>query len=825
MDLAPAPEQMPAVDLQVQGAPVIRLLDMLDSAELDIAQSSVEHLPNIRNHNIREGCKELRGKPRTIWHCPLPVELAQLRYAQKPDDLHVLQSEEAIPYQYGLSKGHPAKRKPLAWSLARGGLVIASEDAPVKIRPHLVFRQTNASQEEKRLNLEYSGLEPSVFVRLPLTKGLLTRESLLLPAPSRASFSVHVPPQGQLRFGFGVVGLAQTDEERQASMSVSINGDEQWQQTVSSVDDWDEATIDLEPWADQTIQLTLQASVRDNPTRAYAAFASPAILGSPSDSGPRRVVVVGLDTLRPDHLQTHGYTQPNSPGMQRIAQQSVVFRQNRAPAPRTRPSFRTATTGRWPLPAIEAPTLGDILQAQGFTTAGFVANVQLSPRLGFADGYGLWSYDNMSDADVQVDRVLKWMQTHQTEDSAVFLHLMDPHIFYLAPEPFRDRFTADHDQGKLPDKFNRWNVTRWFNKGELSDSQINFIKARYDGEIAFMDREILRLVHAMDQMPGQTLFVFHSDHGEEFFEHGAFEHNHSLYDELVRTVLWIRPPGGWSGGPHMVDVPTSLVDLVPTVLDLLDIPTDARPPTDGTSLAPFVSANKRAKTEELSQQLKERPLHLGYLMLDKERWAVVTHQNKYILHTITGQEERYDLATDPGEHSDLAAEQPEKLGVLREALSQATGWPVEPGWRIQVNKLSSPLTLQFAKSIKAAGVIDPEADRVKRSNLEWGERPPVRPEDVATVTVSKDAKTVTFVPGSSPTGTLYIQGPGKEDKAEIKCGRKSRSVGDGSTRLCSVGAKITSGTIMIPLDSEAARLRSAPESDVVEALQTLGYIE
>ena len=126
--------------------------------------------------------------------------------------------------------------------------------------------------------------------------------------------------------------------------------------------------------------------------------------------GPRRVIVVGMDTVRSDHMGFLGHTGGLTPALDAVARDAIVFERAWAPAPRTRPSFRSATTGRWPIPGQQAPTLGALLGAQGFQTAGFVANVQLSQELGFAEGFDTWVLDNMATADAQVDAALGWLR-------------------------------------------------------------------------------------------------------------------------------------------------------------------------------------------------------------------------------------------------------------------------------------------------------------------------------------------------------------------------------------------------------------------------------
>ena len=138
--------------------------------------------------------------------------------------------------------------------------------------------------------------------------------------------------------------------------------------------------------------------------------------------GPRRVIVVGMDTVRSDHMGFLGHTGGLTPALDAVARDAIVFERAWAPAPRTRPSFRSATTGRWPIPDGDAPTLAALLGAHGFQTAGFVANVQLSEELGFAEGFDTWVLDNMATADAQVDAALGWLRERPGEDVFLSLH-------------------------------------------------------------------------------------------------------------------------------------------------------------------------------------------------------------------------------------------------------------------------------------------------------------------------------------------------------------------------------------------------------------------
>jgi arylsulfatase A-like enzyme len=465
--------------------------------------------------------------------------------------------------------------------------------------------------------------------------------------------------------------------------------------------------------------------------------------------------------------------------------------------------------------------LGD----EGFRTAGIVANVHLSPQMGFSDGYGLWRYAHSGDAADQVDHALSWLQSHSEEDSFLFLHFMDPHIFYMAPEPWTDRFTEGEPPEELADRYNRRTIERLEARGLLDERTQNFIEGRYSGEIGYLDSELGRLVEAVDALPGETTIVVLSDHGEEFWEHGGFEHNHSLYQELTRALLWIRPPRGQlTDGPYRVTADVSLADLAPTLLDLLGS-NSPRPPLDGLSLLPLLQGDHPTRAR-LASELSSRRLPMGHLMYGTERWGVVQERHKYILHRANGEQELFDLRADPGEQNNLAGTA--NLSTWWTALEDATGYPTGSGWRVEISQLRAPLRLHMAQPIRAAEVIDPESKRSRRSNQEWGESPVLQSADVATLSLSEDGRVLEIEPGVHGRGTLALLGdPGQVQVMDEEGQMQGEPLeADQSLRLPG-GPSLVSSTGVVILAGETESLHPAvsAEADQREALQSLGYLE
>ncbi len=822
VQFGPAPLEQPALSMGAKGSETLHLTRMLGTATFSLSTGHAADANETKEWPL-SNWKSNAMTDTALWTHDLPFNMDQRTYAEQPEGLDLRVNGKTALYRSGLVNSPSDSTKNgngLEWEI-RAGRIFVVASANTKLRSAaLLDSATNATLARRDFGL--ANLTAAEFSAITVEKGLQTRRSILLPAPSSAAFSVTVPREARLTFGIGIDSIAHDSAAAEATFEVTVDGEIVFQENASSTADWSDHSVDLSAYGGQSVQLGLQTRAIGANHHAFSAFAVPKIVGAAAAGGPSRIVVIGLDTLRKDHVGVHGYDRPVSPSMDKIAGQSIVFEEAWTPAPRTRPSFRSATTGRWPLNAVGAPTLGEVFAAEGWSTAGFVANVQLAPRLGFADGFDVWSYDNMADGDKQVDRTLDWLQANSQQDAFVFLHLMDPHIFYEAPKPFLDRYAGAFDNEGLSDRYNRWDINKRMETDRLSSEQQRWIEARYDGEIAFMDRQLARLVQTIDGLPGETLIVFHTDHGEEFWEHGAFEHNHSLYNELVAAILWVRPPRGWGGGPHRISAPVSLVDIAPTLTSLAGIDTKSVP-FDGVDLSPFLSADKASLAPALATDLEARPLPLGHMMFNREQWGVIHADTKYILHTASGEEELYDLNADPSESANRAPEV-DTTG-MQGLLSQATGWPVLAGWRLQFTKLPHPTTITFKQPIGRAFILDPEVDRLRRANLEWGEVPPLQASDVATITTNEDRTEITILPGTNPSGILFIEGPGEDDRAEATCtlgGSNLRPRGRSS--LCSRRATLSAGPLLFPTD-DAGTQRDAPEEQTVEALRSLGYLD
>jgi choline-sulfatase len=361
------------------------------------------------------------------------------------------------------------------------------------------------------------------------------------------------------------------------------------------------------------------------------------------------LLLVTLDTTRADHLGAYGAPDAETPTLDRLARAGVRFTDALTVAPLTLPAHATMLTGRLPprhgvrinaeqrLGASAGSTLGEVLGGAGYTTAAFVSTFVLDSRFGIGRGFA--NYDDHVDeargssfaarplerkASVTTDAYLGWLDT-QTPDAKLFawIHYYDAHAPYAPPPEFARRFAG----------------------------------RAYDGEIAFVDSQLGRVVAALERSKRleRTLIVVVADHGESLGEHGEVTHGHFIYDSTMRVPLIVHAPSIVGAG--VVDQRVvSVADLLPTALELLGVPD--REKRDGASWVGRRADPKRAVYLETWSPY----LEFGWAPLTGLR----TLRDKAIL---APRREFYDLADDPREEHNL-----EVGGALGSGASRRDLW-------------------------------------------------------------------------------------------------------------------------------------------------------
>jgi arylsulfatase A-like enzyme len=376
-------------------------------------------------------------------------------------------------------------------------------------------------------------------------------------------------------------------------------------------------------------------------------LATVVLLGACGAPPPRpNILIIVIDTLRRDHLSVYGYERPTSPQIDRLAADAVRYDAALSQAPWTLPSVAALLTGRdvAPLGIVddvnhlddEFLLISEILSEQDYSTGAIVSHRFVSGKWGFDQGYDRFDDSNalghMAVTSPSIsDKALAFLEQHQSNRFFLFLHYFDPHFSYLEHEDFRFERKAPYEG--------------WIESGtrfkklmeeqeQLTEADTNELKRLYDSEIAFTDHHIGRVLAWLRDrgLFDQTLIVLTSDHGEEFLEHTQIGHGKTMYEEVIGVPLIVRFPGG---GASVVDRPVALVDVFPTILELLDL--DPLGHLDGVSL--------------LSADDAER---FVFASTERRGGARGTRNARFklIRHLVNGPE-LYDLEADPGERRNL----------------------------------------------------------------------------------------------------------------------------------------------------------------------------
>ena len=358
------------------------------------------------------------------------------------------------------------------------------------------------------------------------------------------------------------------------------------------------------------------------------------------ERGRRPVLLITLDTTRADRLEPYGAETVATPTLATLARRGVTFEAAQSTAPITLVAHASLLTGTYPprhgvrnngthrLPA-DARTLAEILRDEGFRTGAFVSAAVLERRYGLDQGFEVYD-DDLSKgrerhprmvadrpAEATVDAARSWLDGLE-EDTPFFLwvHFYDPHAPYSPPPPFRDEY-----RDRL-----------------------------YDGEIAYLDDQIGRLLEHPRLDPRNTVISVVGDHGESLGEHGEQTHALLAYESTLKIPWFLRIPTG-AEGLRLPD-PVDHADLVPTLLDLLGV----EPPDDldlaGRSLLPLLERGSGA----LPDRLLYAETYLPYFTYGWSKLRVGRLGHLKFLDAPTP--ELYDLARDPRELSNLAEQRP-----------------------------------------------------------------------------------------------------------------------------------------------------------------------
>ncbi len=299
------------------------------------------------------------------------------------------------------------------------------------------------------------------------------------------------------------------------------------------------------------------------------------------------VLFIAIDTLRADRLGCYGNPRGLTPNLDALAARGTRFEQCFSAAPWTLPSFASMFSSLTPQEhgaggsvltsflalAPEHETVAERFRAAGWVTAAIVNVEFLGRNFGLMQGFAevderfFQDNDHLRDARETTDAALAWLEKHAGEPFFLFVHYFDPHARYAPPPAWRARFADARDQKSDAFAFGtRDQVVLWRN-GRIQPTRDDFERAEklYDAEVAYTDDEVGRLLRGLAAagLEATTTVVVTADHGEEFLDHGNWEHGHTLYDELLHVPWIVAQPGRVA--VQSIDAPVSTIDLAPTL--------------------------------------------------------------------------------------------------------------------------------------------------------------------------------------------------------------------------------------------------------------------
>lgn len=389
------------------------------------------------------------------------------------------------------------------------------------------------------------------------------------------------------------------------------------------------------------------------------------------------VILIGIDTCRKDHMSCFGYEIDTTPNLKAFAQNCVLFTNAISQSPWTLPSFASLFTSTYPsvhrargkaegnkfYPIIKGLNSGvEILSSSGFKTKAYINGPYLAPAFGISKGFDDYDYAHGSNekirrADETVNSALEWIEENSEEQFFLFLHLFDPHLNY---DPLKKnlqrlmKLAGFEYSGKLKSPFFQLKEVR-NHKLLLSEEDWKFIQFLYDAEILAVDESIGKLIRFLKSngLYDKSIIIVLSDHGEEFMDHGGFEHGHTLYDELIHVPLMIKMPYSLRAGERITHQ-VRLIDIMPTILEILDM--DIPGSFQGESLLRLI---EEGKADKIWPAFSEET-HWG-----DELKSVREGCYKFITNDSLDAFELYNLCSDPGEKKDLADAEKEKAREMR----------------------------------------------------------------------------------------------------------------------------------------------------------------
>jgi arylsulfatase A-like enzyme len=403
----------------------------------------------------------------------------------------------------------------------------------------------------------------------------------------------------------------------------------------------------------------------------------------------QKVILISIDTLRPDYLGIYNPEMKTSPNIDQFASDSVVFDNSTAQGPSTAISHKSILYSVYPsihkttketVPTEENRSPLELLQAKGFKTAAFVGGGQLARKFGFAKGFdSYWEAAGKgkrskgpSHLQSIENSTIDWLNQNHQDNFFLFVHTYEVHCPYTPPDEYGQKFAGWYEgslnpAGKCGDTY--------YNKQDVSADEVRYIRDLYAGSVNYVDDFLGRLFAALKKLGiyDDTLIILLSDHGESLGERRYIGHN-QLYEVQLKIPLIMRLPGYNS---KRIEDPVLSIDVMPTVFEALGL----RPPFpfQGRSLLPVIAGRSRIEPDRV--QIAEQNTRMRVRQGD---WVCI------FSHSDGQKEELYNLSDDPEQRKDLARDHPEKVKELKQLYTRMLDSSKDLSAKFVLGKTSTP---------------------------------------------------------------------------------------------------------------------------------------
>lgn len=533
------------------------------------------------------------------------------------------------------------------------------------------------------------------------------------PPESRYDFEIDVPAKSHLEFGLGLIfdnnykKIAESQKARPEGVEFIVrlyNRKKDWvifQKFLKMPEEKEARTVNFSfhriklPAKGGRFRLSLET---ENSDGAFAFWINPIVV--PEKENPAGIILISLDTLRADHLGCYGYERPTSPAIDALSTEGTLFLQAISTSNWTLPAhvslLTSSDSARHGVMAVddlipnELRSLAEILSDNGFTCGAITGGGFVSSKYGLARGFDFYNegegaVDLINSAELVFKAATEWIESNQQKDFFLFLHTYQIHSPYASPEPYRRRWLFPEAS------FDQINVEHYLGgKGAvfrpLSPEERRNIIDLYDGEISYTDEVLIgNLIKWLKEKElfKRVMIILTSDHGEEFYDHGAWVHGAHLYQESIQIPLIIKFPHGLFKG-EKIDKIVRITDIAPTILEFLNLKKSIPVNWDGRSLFPLLTKKENSDRGFLADSCWLSGELCGNDKTGLPLMVATNRGKEKIIFNRSWSEhlvkifqpgplswklvEIYDLSRDSAEKNDLSLSQPKEIASILKSL-------------------------------------------------------------------------------------------------------------------------------------------------------------